>query len=295
MFGSQLHIRMIPQFFNFGIAEMSMVPIWVTFPNLPLEYWSAKPLSRIASQVGVPITTDQLTKEKARCSYARVLVHVDASSPLVRSFPVINPDGSVHIQKVVYEFEPRYCSNCQSMTHDIMMCKKNAPKPSTTAPNKSQGGGNNKTFQGPKNKKPMPQPDRTGGTKGRPQEAGTVRANEHVQTLSRQSNNIQRSQKMTQNVLPDSVHGLPKDPNMVSESTSSAARENAEELTQDVPITGLEVVLFEENAGDGFQEVVSRKKRKGGYGTKSPDHRSLPARESSVAMVRRGFEPPSSQ
>lgn len=68
MFGCQMHIRMIPPYFNFDVAEMTIVPVWVTFPNLPLEYWSAKPLSRIASQVGTPITTDQLTKEKLCCS-----------------------------------------------------------------------------------------------------------------------------------------------------------------------------------------------------------------------------------
>lgn len=81
--GSQLHVRTIPRFFNFDIAQMSIIPIWVTCPNLPLDYWSARPLSWIASQVGVPITTDQLTKEKACCSYARVLIHVDVSKPLV--------------------------------------------------------------------------------------------------------------------------------------------------------------------------------------------------------------------
>lgn len=91
IFGCQLHIRTIPQFFTFDVAEMCIVPIWVTF--LPLELWSEIPLSRIAGRVGVPITTDQLTREQKRCSYARVLIHVDASKPLVRSFRVHTPCG----------------------------------------------------------------------------------------------------------------------------------------------------------------------------------------------------------
>lgn len=45
---------------------------------------------------------------------------------------MINPDGSTFEQKVVYEFEPRFCANCQSTTHVLEMCKK--------ATNKSHSG-----------------------------------------------------------------------------------------------------------------------------------------------------------
>lgn len=72
---------------------------------------------------GVPITTDQLIRERKRCSYARVFVHVDASKPLVRSFRVHTPDGGSFIQRVVYEYEPRYCEVCKSLTHSTYLCQ----------------------------------------------------------------------------------------------------------------------------------------------------------------------------
>lgn len=106
LFGCQMLIRKILPYFNFDVAEMCVVSVWITLPNLPLEYLSAKPLSRIASQVGTPITTDQLTRERARCSCARVLVSIDVSKPLVRSIPLVNPDGNQVTQKIVYEIEP---------------------------------------------------------------------------------------------------------------------------------------------------------------------------------------------
>lgn len=106
LFGCQMLIRKILPYFNFDVAEKCVVSVWITLPNLPLEYWSAKPLSRIASQVGTPITTDQLTRERARCSCARVLVSIDVSKPLVRSIPLVNPDGNQVTQKIVYEIEP---------------------------------------------------------------------------------------------------------------------------------------------------------------------------------------------
>lgn len=73
--------------------------------------------------MGVLVTIDKLTKEKERCSYARVLIHVDASKDVVRSFWVINPDGSSYTQRVVYEFEPRYCAHCKSVTHKTSSCQ----------------------------------------------------------------------------------------------------------------------------------------------------------------------------
>lgn len=72
---------------------------------------------------GVPITTDQLIRERKRCSYARVFVHVDASKPLVRSFRVHTPDGGSFIQRVVYEYEPRYCEVRKSLTHSTYLCQ----------------------------------------------------------------------------------------------------------------------------------------------------------------------------
>jgi hypothetical protein len=60
------------KFFDFSSEEMSRVPVWVKFPNLPLCCWSPTCLSKIASVLGKPIQCDQPTSTLCRISYARV-------------------------------------------------------------------------------------------------------------------------------------------------------------------------------------------------------------------------------
>ena len=70
-------------------------PLWVQFPNLKLNLWSATGISKISSLIGCPITTDMLTATRQRLSYARVLLEVKL--PLKESLPdtveIQGPDG----------------------------------------------------------------------------------------------------------------------------------------------------------------------------------------------------------
>ncbi|CAK8574901.1 unnamed protein product [Lathyrus sativus] len=56
---------------------LRILPLWVTFPNLPLRLWGEKSLSKITSAIGKPITMDKCTAKKLRISYARILIEVD--------------------------------------------------------------------------------------------------------------------------------------------------------------------------------------------------------------------------
>lgn len=62
-----------------------MIPIWVKFPGLAVGYWSAEALSKVASAVGRPLYMDSFTANAEKISYARVLVEVDVSQPLLDS------------------------------------------------------------------------------------------------------------------------------------------------------------------------------------------------------------------
>lgn len=55
VYGRPLILRPMTQFFDFSSEEMSRVPAWVKFPNLPLCCWSPICLSKIASVIGKPI------------------------------------------------------------------------------------------------------------------------------------------------------------------------------------------------------------------------------------------------
>ncbi|PWA81545.1 hypothetical protein CTI12_AA184580 [Artemisia annua] len=64
-------------------VEPDVLPLWVKFVNLPLEAWTTKGLSSIASRLGKQVMMDSMTTKMCsqrvgRLGYARVLVEVDA-------------------------------------------------------------------------------------------------------------------------------------------------------------------------------------------------------------------------
>ena len=111
-------LKSMPRCFRFGGEDMATVPVWIQLPDLPLDCWNARALSKIVSRVGKPITTDKLTLTKDRLSFARVMVEVDASKELVTSVEMRLPTGVIYEQSVVFEYTPKYCKKCKSFGHD---------------------------------------------------------------------------------------------------------------------------------------------------------------------------------
>ncbi|GKD10857.1 RNA-directed DNA polymerase, eukaryota, reverse transcriptase zinc-binding domain protein [Tanacetum coccineum] len=69
---------------RYNNEEPSKLPLWVNLLNVPLEAWTHRGISALASAVGNPIIMDALTTEifhsgKGRMGFARVLVEVDIS------------------------------------------------------------------------------------------------------------------------------------------------------------------------------------------------------------------------
>ncbi|XP_020266897.1 uncharacterized protein LOC109842429 [Asparagus officinalis] len=95
-------------------------PMWVQFPNLRLNLWSSVGISKIASFIGYPITTDKLTATRERLSYARVLLEVKLplKDPLPDEIIVQGPDGESYKQSVLYKLKPRWCSLCNILEHE---------------------------------------------------------------------------------------------------------------------------------------------------------------------------------
>jgi hypothetical protein len=117
----------MPAFFDFSSSNMHTVPVWVKFPNLPLECWSLKCLSKISSVLGKPVQSDMLTSTLSRLSYARVLVEVNLLSDLPYSIEVTLPNGHLLQQQVVYETLPRFCKHCKILGHLTSTCTKFSP------------------------------------------------------------------------------------------------------------------------------------------------------------------------
>lgn len=61
---------------------LDKIPVWITLPHLPFQFWSLEALGIIGSVVGRPICFDKYTIKKEHLSYAYICVEVDASVPL---------------------------------------------------------------------------------------------------------------------------------------------------------------------------------------------------------------------
>ncbi|XP_019253821.1 PREDICTED: uncharacterized protein LOC109232507 [Nicotiana attenuata] len=109
--------------FNFYDEVLKEIPLWVSFPNLPLNCWGKITLSRIASTLGCPIYADECTSSAAKISYARVLIEMDISKELPTSVVVQDPMGKSFEQKVEYDWVPTYCQKYCTVGHDCSNMK----------------------------------------------------------------------------------------------------------------------------------------------------------------------------
>ncbi|MCE0481162.1 hypothetical protein HAX54_038646 [Datura stramonium] len=60
--------------FDFNQDMLSVITIWVKFIRLPVGYWSADALSKVASAMGRPLYMNSFTANTEKISYVRVLV-----------------------------------------------------------------------------------------------------------------------------------------------------------------------------------------------------------------------------
>ncbi|XP_074318867.1 uncharacterized protein LOC141655697 [Silene latifolia] len=107
------------------LDAVSIVPVWVLFPNLDPCFWSQAALSKVASFVGRPICADEPTTNKSKIAFARILVEVDLSKELPKGMTLQTPYRGTVLQKIVYEWLPYYCHTCHKIGHTKDRCNKN--------------------------------------------------------------------------------------------------------------------------------------------------------------------------
>lgn len=66
VFGRPLLLKNMPSCFEFDDENYSTMPVWIKLPSLPLDCWNPRALTKIASKIGNPISTDKLTSRKER-------------------------------------------------------------------------------------------------------------------------------------------------------------------------------------------------------------------------------------
>nr|XP_009788503.1 PREDICTED: uncharacterized protein LOC104236304 [Nicotiana sylvestris] len=102
---------------------ITTIPLWIHFPSLSTRYWTIDALRKVASVVGMQMYTDKYTAELNKISYARALVKVDITKPLVENVEIMTPNG-VKQQEILYEWKPKFCNECLHFGHDVFECWK---------------------------------------------------------------------------------------------------------------------------------------------------------------------------
>lgn len=75
-------------------------------------------MSRIGSLLGVPLYADDCTTNQSRVPFARLLVEVDVTKPLVDKVWLEDGNGVEFQQVVKFEWKPPYCNKCHAVGHD---------------------------------------------------------------------------------------------------------------------------------------------------------------------------------
>lgn len=104
-------------------SDIERVPVWVQFPHLPLKFWGAENLCRLASQLGKPLEIDLLTLKRDRAQFARVQILMEITEELVEMVKYFDEEGRIQSQRVSYEWKPVRCKTCRGYGHGVSECR----------------------------------------------------------------------------------------------------------------------------------------------------------------------------
>ena len=103
--------------------QLSSIPIWVRFFNIPLEYWTSTCLGHIASTVGIPLHLDPLTENHTKLSFARICIEVGVDCEFPKSVLLDRGNGSYSTIRIEYPWAPQCCSECKLFGHNLANCQ----------------------------------------------------------------------------------------------------------------------------------------------------------------------------
>lgn len=113
--------------FDFTKTGCRKVPIWVKFSNVPLSYLTSEGISFLASGIGKPLFSDDLSSNLEPLNFFRVCIEVttDFSFPSSIDVTVVDEDSSedsVVSVEVEYQSKPPSCLTCKVFGHSPLKC-----------------------------------------------------------------------------------------------------------------------------------------------------------------------------
>ncbi|XVF81983.1 hypothetical protein PTKIN_Ptkin16aG0006400 [Pterospermum kingtungense] len=110
--------------------DLSTMPVWFHLRNVPLELFTQKGLSCIASVLGTPLFMDRITANQERLEYAKVCVEIDVLKEIPSHIDVKMRNGSRVSVTVEVPWMPPKCIGCSVFGHSEKTC---ARKPVVSA------------------------------------------------------------------------------------------------------------------------------------------------------------------
>ena len=92
--------------------QLTSLPIWVKFYNIPLEYWPNTCLGYIASAIGKPLYLDSLTENWTRLSSTSICIEVDLKSDFPKAALLNLGNDKYTTVRIEYPWVPHCCSHC---------------------------------------------------------------------------------------------------------------------------------------------------------------------------------------
>ncbi|WOK97582.1 hypothetical protein Cni_G06290 [Canna indica] len=119
--GDLINLRPWKPDFKALTEEISSAPVWIQFPDLPMEYWHDSSLFKIASAVGKPIKVDDNSFNWQRGKFVHVCVELDFNKPLKQGIWIGKPNIGL-FQAIRYERLLVFCFKCGIIDHHIKDC-----------------------------------------------------------------------------------------------------------------------------------------------------------------------------
>ncbi|XP_041999895.1 uncharacterized protein LOC121749389 [Salvia splendens] len=133
------------------------IPIWVRLVELRATLWNESSINKIASCIGVSLTTDYRTLQRENINGPRIQVIVNAATKPRESLTIRLHTGEFYDLKMEYECLPKYCTKCRSFSHLENRCM--GPKDTIRQPPRQGTTGMKKKPNDQRNNGPIPQHD----------------------------------------------------------------------------------------------------------------------------------------
>ncbi|XP_044503414.1 uncharacterized protein LOC123223995 [Mangifera indica] len=114
-----------------GAENIKKIAVWVKFYGIPLEFWSLKGFSHIASVLGRPLYVDLATEERSRLEYASICVEISVNHDFPDTIELVLPNKENVAIRLEYAWKPLKCNLCKMFGHRNEKCKRTVEKRET--------------------------------------------------------------------------------------------------------------------------------------------------------------------